>query len=1082
MSEKNEKQEKLIESFTNYDSNIIIGEKKFEDLEERIGDITLYKINEVTYEENDKSPRRESFENILGALNIDGINFVYIIIGNKQGISFYFGVVKDLKEDIELDMTIKEIGEKFLKSGIQGNFRGSKISRLTPCENLEILSKIKDSKRFGMIEGIPVINETSDKNSYQGVDRLVDVMLGDEFGLCILAKPMKNLDIRTIEKQLYTIYDKLSILSKRNIQSGVNDSSSTGKTTGKNETESLGESKTESKSEGKTISISVGTNESTSISSGKNTSKTEGKNEGKNEGSTESSSSTKGITYGSSTGSSLSETKGETKSNSTTNGKNEGKSSGESSNITEGTSTTKTKTAGTNESENTNVTKGTSFSVSTEIQNREIVGILKYIDEVILSIIDYGKSKGMYLTNSFIFSNDKGTLLKLGNTMKSLFSGKQGNKMPLKLEILDEDDKRIEYFHNLQLPNQNISEYNKNEKDTLLLRARLNDKNIIDYGNWYSANELSLIAGLPKKEVVGLSLKEEVEFGLNVTTNNNEEKIDLGKLVQSGNELEIDVSLEKNALNKHIFITGVTGTGKTTTCQKLLLESNMPFLVVEPAKTEYRVLFDKEETKDILIFTLGKDTVSPFRLNPFEFFEHESITSRVDMLKASMEASFDMEAAIPQLIESAMYECYKDYGWDILTNKNKKFKNPFAEGVYSFPTLGDLLKKVEEEVEKQGFDDRLKKDYIGSIKARLQGLLIGSKGIMLNVGRGIDFRELIEKKVVLEIEEIKNGSEKSLIMGFILTNLCEALKAKYRENRQFKHITLIEEAHRLLAKYTPGDNPNKKQGIETFTDMLAEVRKYGESLIIADQIPNKLTPEVLKNTNTKIVHKLFATDDKEAIGATMSLSEEQKRFLSSLTTGRAIVFSQGWDKALQVQIKQSTNTTGERYVEDYELRDRAMEFYRKKEIIIGLKYIEGKIKEDQFDYCKQISSDQDNIKIFKEMFEEKIKSFDEFKKIFDVVSDEELWNEIKKYLRSEKKNIKILEKIKKVEKIETVLNKEEFESIFMIKCFDIKKLKKELKQDVYQDISIISENILTKLIIEIYDGIVSTERIRRNLK
>lgn len=140
-------------------------------------------------------------------------------------------------------------------------------------------------------------------------------------------------------------------------------------------------------------------------------------------------------------------------------------------------------------------------------------------------------------------------------------------------------------------------------------------------------------------------------------------------------------------------------------------------------------------------------------------------------------------------------------------------------------------------------------------------------------------------------------------MGFILTNLCEALRAKYNKDKHFKHITLIEEAHRLLSKYTPGDSLNKKNSVETFTDMLAEVRKYGESLIIADQIPNKMTPEVLKNTNTKIVHKIFAEDDKEAIGNTISLSKEQKDFLSSLPTGRAIVFSQSWIKAIQVQIE-----------------------------------------------------------------------------------------------------------------------------------------------------------------------------------
>ncbi len=38
-----------------------------------------------------------------------------------------------------------------------------------------------------------------------------------------------------------------------------------------------------------------------------------------------------------------------------------------------------------------------------------------------------------------------------------------------------------------------------------------------------------------------------------------------------------------------------------------------------------------------------------------------------------------MEAAIPQIIESAIYSAYQKYGWDIATNKNYKFKNPFDE-------------------------------------------------------------------------------------------------------------------------------------------------------------------------------------------------------------------------------------------------------------------------------------------------------------------------------------------------------------------------------------------------------------------
>ena len=468
-------------------------------------------------------------------------------------------------------------------------------------------------------------------------------------------------------------------------------------------------------------------------------------------------------------------------------------------------------------------------------------------------------------------------------------------------------------------------------------------KSKIDGIEWFSTKELSLIASLPQKEVVGLRLKEEVEFGLNISQNKG---INLGKMVRSGQELDIDVNLEKSELNKHIFITGVTGSGKTTTCHKILYESNLPFLVIEPAKTEYRVLSNVD---DIVVFTLGNENIAPFRLNPFEILEGENISSRVDMIKAAIESSFDMEAAIPQLIESAIYKSYKDYGWDIATSENYKYDNPFDKGVKSFPTLSDVISNVDKVVEEQNFDDRLKRDYIGSIKARLNGLILGSKGFMLDTPRSFDFRSLLKKKVILELEEVKNPSEKSFIMGLILLNLNEALKSIYKEDKSFRHITLVEEAHRLLSKYEAGDSLNKKSGVEAFSDMLDEVRKYGESLMIVDQIPNKLTPEVLKNTNTKIVHRIFAIDDKEAIGNTMALSKEQKEFLSKLEVGRAIVFNQKFYNAIQVQIKELENisTTLSEEVGVEKLREKWLEFYKEENRLnFTLKELENLVKLD----------------------------------------------------------------------------------------------------------------------------------------
>ena len=295
--------------------------------------------------------------------------------------------------------------------------------------------------------------------------------------------------------------------------------------------------------------------------------------------------------------------------------------------------------------------------------------LTKYIDEVLLKRINYGKNKGLFDSCIYLMSNEKGNLTKLGNAIRAIFSGDESNKSPLIFSNLNaaKDINEIKCIKNFQIPKINLI-----ENTNAVISRSLLSQNLASQSCWMSANELSVIATLPKKEVVGLSLKEEVEFGLNIKEQiSQDEAIFLGNMVQSGKELNQKIFIDKAWLDKHIFIAGVTGSGKTTTCQRILKSANLPFLVIEPAKTEYRAMLN--DMDDVLIFTLGDERVAPFRINPFEFFPHESISSRVDMIKANIEASFDMEAAIPQIIETALYRCYEEYGWDISTSKNYKF-------------------------------------------------------------------------------------------------------------------------------------------------------------------------------------------------------------------------------------------------------------------------------------------------------------------------------------------------------------------------------------------------------------------------
>lgn len=909
---------------------------KCKDLE--LGDVALYRIEEVSFE--DQAPRREALENVLSSMKIDGINFIYIIMSTSEGVSFYYGISRNYDSTCDTKLNIMEIGSKILEPSIKGNFRGSKTREIEPKEKREIIERIGRMSEFTMLEGVPGVTKEDEK--FQAVDRLADVMMGDNFGLMIMATPASYDEIRDIEKDLYDTYSRIVPLAKENIQSGNS------KNEGKSETISVGNSKNT------TINYSKTKTEGITETNGDNESTQTGVNSSKSNSETVTNGDGRGYSKGTTTG----ESGGESKSTTTGKSHSEAKNTGGSE--TEGKSTSE----GSNDGKSNQTSEGYSTSSSTtrEYVDKKSQDWIKYLDEVIIPRLDYGMGKGIFLTTTFLFSDSKATIKKLENTAISLYSGETGNKVPLRAITLKKDEERTSYIKNFQVPVGHLKDKDIVPHESVsrtALSQYIGDNNHFTIGNWITTNELALISGLPQKEVVGLALKEEVEFGLNYKAQYKEEdRMLLGELIQGGNILKgNNIFLNKKDLDKHIFISGVTGSGKTTTCHSILYNSDLPFLVVEPAKTEYRVL--KDIYPDLMVFTLGNENVgTPFRLNPFEFFPHESITSRTDMIKASIEAAFDMEAAIPQIIESAIYACYEDYGWDISTKKNSRYKDPYADGVYAFPTLDDLLDKVSEIVEEQGFDVRLKNDYIGSIRARLMGLMMGTKGMMLNTPRSIDFRDLVNRRVVIELEEIRNGDEKSLIMGFILMNLMQAIKAKYVDGKPHKHVTLVEEAHRLLSKFVPGDSPNKKRGVETFSDMLAEIRKYGECLVIVDQIPNKMTPEILKNTNTKIVHKLFAEDDKDAIGNTIVLNKDQKAFLSNLDTGRAVVFSQGYAKAIQVKIKPVEGIDDEKRIKDEDLRPAVYEYYAsnyKKGLIANSQYLKEKPDLDKLKWLLDIS-------------------------------------------------------------------------------------------------------------------------------
>ena len=113
-------------------------------------------------------------------------------------------------------------------------------------------------------------------------------------------------------------------------------------------------------------------------------------------------------------------------------------------------------------------------------------------------------------------------------------------------------------------------------------------------------------------------------------------------------------------------------------------------------------------------------------------------------------------------------------------------------------------------------------------------------------------------------------------------------------------MIVIEEAHRLLRAGREGRA--SAHAVELFASMLAEIRAYGEGLVIAEQIPAKLVPDAVKNTALKVVHRLPARDDRDLVGAAMNLDEDQSRQVVSLPPGVAAVFADGMDRPVRVRV------------------------------------------------------------------------------------------------------------------------------------------------------------------------------------
>lgn len=544
--------------------------------------------------------------------------------------------------------------------------------------------------------------------------------------------------------------------------------------------------------------------------------------------------------------------------------------------------------------------KSTSYQKSAETLNKRAEYIEKFCNNYI-ERLQKGLSYGFWNAGVYLITNHKEDQMVGKNVMRSIYSGESSYYEPLRSVELS--SKALAVLKNLKntrlsLLKEKEDVYSNDERNPFgdLLNASTTLLN---------TEELSIIMNLPRKEVRGLPVFCKAAYGrnTNMTSNSKRSPLELGDLWHLGSNEGNKVSLDIDKLTMHTFITGSTGAGKTNTIIKMLSdlhgrESKIPFLLIEPTKGEYAKKIGGWQ--GVRVFGTNLSYHPLLRVNPLSFVSGIHVLEHIDRLTDILNACWPMYAAMPAILKQALERTYQKIGWDLEYSINESNSN-------KFPNLFDLLLSLREVINKSDYSADTKSDYTGALITRVQSLTNGLNGRIL-CGDDIEPETMFEQNCIIDISRVGSMETKSLLMGIVFMKLNEYLISKERFTKELRHITILEEAHHLLRKtsdvFSAESSNIQGKAVEMITNAIAEMRAFGEGFIISDQSPDLLDKAVIRNTNTKIILRLPEEMDKQLVGRSASLNEEQIHYLSKLDTGVACIYQNSWTQAVLCKIEE----------------------------------------------------------------------------------------------------------------------------------------------------------------------------------
>ena len=861
----------------------------------RGGDVRIFRVERLVQE--NKQSVLESTTAAYTALGAAGYTVFLFLKSDGKETLLYIGTRG------EPGKMLGQNSGDLLQETFKGHFPGSKLYPLNGNDVdalLDELSAGNSCKTVTAVSSVPGLSTEDQTHFMQGLERFIDAAENRTYEGLILAEPVSMQALNTVRTGYEQVATQLSALSNRQYSYGIQDSDAINLSISEGLSHSLGESlgltETTGTSESTTTSVSRSHTTNESKSSPNKKDKIIGMGAMALGSAAGIFAGPLGVMIGGQVGGQVAsmfqttDTIGSSESTSTS----ESRSHSTNQSTATSTTTTETDTHSTTNTKGLTQTHGSTQQVSFETADKGILNMLEKVDHH-LNRINEAKSHGGWLSTAYFVSDSaassealssiflgltRGTQSSMEDFALTTWAGKKANAITQWLGLLMHPRLEPSFVGNTHIP--------------YLTPATL-----------VSSKEMALQLSLPRRSTSTVVVQETAAFGRKVQTlnadvaNTNSRTISLGQVRHLWTDLSQTVELDLDQLTSHTLITGSTGSGKSNTVYGLLdqaVQQDIPFLVIEPAKGEYKHVFGNRA--DVRVLGTNDRFTELLKINPFSFPEQTHVLEHVDRLIEVFNVCWPMYAAMPAILKDAMLRSYEACAWD-LRDSTSTLSSPL------FPTFADLLMQLESVIAQSAYSDEMKSNYTGALVTRVRSMVNGLNG-QIFASDEISNADLFDRNVIIDLSRVGSQETKSLLMGLLIIRLGEYRAEQMLMNQPLKHITVLEEAHNILrANPSTGGTEGgslAEKSVEMLSNAIAEMRTYGEGFIIADQSPSAVHITAIRNTNTKILMRLPDEADRLLAGKSAALTEEQIDEMARLPRGVAVVYQNEWLEAVLCKV------------------------------------------------------------------------------------------------------------------------------------------------------------------------------------